>query len=65
MLQRAKTNPKIIVMTNTTIQSWLGSNEVLSGAIFKNGSSTFELFFEGAFIAIGHQPNTKFLDKQV
>ena len=109
MLKRALDNPKIKFLTNTTVQQWLGTDGVLSGAKLSNGTDNFEVRYlmcvcmkqhstnsllhlliskslcqstysitnttfdlpfyqiecDGAFIAIGHRPNTKFLDQQV
>eukprot|EP00598_Pedospumella_elongata_P004271 CAMPEP_0184977114 /NCGR_PEP_ID=MMETSP1098-20130426/7864_1 /TAXON_ID=89044 /ORGANISM="Spumella elongata, Strain CCAP 955/1" /LENGTH=256 /DNA_ID=CAMNT_0027500065 /DNA_START=131 /DNA_END=897 /DNA_ORIENTATION=+ len=67
MLERARANPKIHFVCNAEVQSWLGENEVLSGLTYKDTVTGEEqkIDCEGAFIAIGHKPNTAFLNKQV
>jgi len=67
MLERAKKNPKIKFALNTVIDEVVGSNEngrkSVTGVNLKN-VKTGEITFhpcEGVFIAIGHEPNTKFL----
>ncbi len=67
MLERAKKNPKIKFLLNTVIEEVVGSNEngrkSVTGVNLKN-VKTGEITFhpcEGVFIAIGHEPNTKFL----
>jgi len=67
MLERAKKNPKIKFALNTVIDEIVGSNEngrkSVTGVNLKN-VKTGEITFhpcEGVFIAIGHEPNTKFL----
>jgi len=67
MLERAKKNPKIKFLLNTVIDEVVGSNEngrkSVTGVNLKN-VKTGEITFhpcEGVFIAIGHEPNTKFL----
>lgn len=67
MLERAKNNPKIKFALNTVIDEVVGSNEngrkSVTGVNLKN-VKTGEITFhpcEGVFIAIGHEPNTKFL----
>ncbi len=67
MLERVKKNPKIKFALNTVIDEVVGSNEngrkSVTGVNLKN-VKTGEITFhpcEGVFIAIGHEPNTKFL----
>jgi len=60
MFERAKNNPKITFMFSTEVDEFLGDQK-LSGIRAKNnvtGEST-EIAVEGAFIAIGHRPNTE------
>lgn len=67
MSLRARENPKISWKLNTTIKSWSGSDNILSGAIITNtiDNTDSNLSFDGAFIAIGHTPITGFLENQV
>jgi len=59
MLKRAQDNPKIEIITNTTITDVLGENKV-EGVRLKNLNTEGERDFavEGLFLAIGHKPNT-------
>ncbi|CAK9249728.1 unnamed protein product [Sphagnum jensenii] len=42
MLQRARTHPKIRLLLNTTVVSWLGKSHLLSGALLRtNGSEDY------------------------
>ncbi len=62
MLERAKKDPKISFLTNTTIESFSGET-VLTGVKLKN-TQTGELTdmpIDGVFAAIGHTPATTFL----
>ena len=67
MLNRALANSKIRIMTDSEVVGWQGQDGLLSGATVRNtqDGATEELKCDGAFIAIGHQPNTGFLDRQV
>eukprot|EP01041_Mallomonas_annulata_P001717 gene1717-3322_t len=67
MLSRAITNSKITLLTNRRVASWLGENGVLSGAMVEDTEQgkVEEIECSGAFIAIGHKPNTAFLNNQV
>ena len=69
MLQRAIDNPKINILTNKKIIRWQGQNGILSGIQIANINSNDEtiedIHCDGAFIAIGHRPNTGFLGKQI
>ena len=67
MSLRARKNPKISWKLNTTIKSWSGSDNVLSGAVIKNMEDNTDstLSFDGAFMAIGHKPITAFLENQI
>ncbi len=61
MLDRAKANPKIEFMMNTSIDEVLGDGKSMTGVRLvstKTGEKT-EKKLDGLFIAIGHQPNTK------
>ncbi|BDG59148.1 thioredoxin-disulfide reductase [Caldinitratiruptor microaerophilus] len=66
MQDRAKANPKIHFIWNTVVEALLGDKQ-LEGVRLRNvktGEVT-EFPLEGLFIAIGHQPNTGFLEGQL
>jgi thioredoxin reductase (NADPH) len=68
MQDRALNNPKIEMAWNSTIQEYLADeNGGLRGVILKDtvNGSTRELPITGCFIAIGHTPNTQFLNGQL
>mmetsp|Transcript_6550 Transcript_6550/g.10707 ORF Transcript_6550/g.10707 Transcript_6550/m.10707 type:complete len:342 (+) Transcript_6550:111-1136(+) len=68
MLDRAKSNSKIRIFTNRVVNRWLGNQKSLTGVHVndaQNPSVTETIPCEAGFIAIGHEPNTKFLDNQV
>ena len=68
MLKRITDNPKVTILTDTVVKTWLGEDSILTGAILKNlsdDSSEYRINCDGAFIAIGHRPMTSFLDNQV
>jgi thioredoxin reductase (NADPH) len=62
MQERALNNPKIDVVWNSVIEDMLGnpSNGGLTGVALKDTTSgeTRELACDGAFVAIGHLPNS-------
>lgn len=62
MLDRAKKNPKIEFMLNKTVEEVLGEKNV-TGLRLKDTQTgvTSELKLDGMFLAIGHDPVTKFL----
>lgn len=61
MLDRAKNNPKIEFIMNTSIDEVLGDGKSMTGVRLKSTvtGKTSEMKLDGLFIAIGHQPNTK------
>src|SRR3990167_6292489 len=63
MQKRAMDNPKIKWIWDTTVEEVLGADAV-SGLKLKNLKTGAESNFEadGLFVAIGHIPNTKFLE---
>jgi len=64
MQERAFSNPKIKFIFNHTVSEILGDNSV-KGIKIKNTQSNEERLMpdiEGLFVAIGHSPNTKFLE---
>jgi thioredoxin reductase (NADPH) len=64
MLERAKKNPKIKLITNTVLEEVIGSNEngkkCVTGARLKNvvTGKSYIHEAEGIFLGIGHKPNT-------
>ena len=62
MLDRAKKNPKISFLTNKIITDVVGENLVYA-VKFKDVKTGVENEYptQGFFLAIGHEPNTKFL----
>ncbi len=62
MLQRAKNNPKIEFLLNQRIIEFLGVDKVEGVKLenLKTGEIT-ELNLDGVFVAIGHTPNSKFV----
>ncbi len=67
MQRRATDNPKIEIVWNTLPQEAVGDGKVLTGVRVKNTITDEERTIEarGLFYAIGHLPNTQFLDGQV
>ena len=63
MQEKVKANPKIKIMFNTTIEEVLGDQKV-NGARLKDivTGKTHEAKIDGVFVAIGHSPNTSFLN---
>ncbi|MCH2594609.1 MAG: thioredoxin-disulfide reductase [Pirellulales bacterium] len=68
MAQRAIDNPKIDIQWNTQVDEVLGNDsEGVTGVLLKStiDQSTREQAAAGAFMAIGHTPNTNFLERKV
>jgi thioredoxin reductase (NADPH) len=67
MYDRAVANPKVDIQTNRTVKRWLSDEKGLSGALLEDprDGSEHEIACTGAFIAIGHKPNTGFLEGQI
>jgi thioredoxin reductase (NADPH) len=60
MLQRAKENPKIAIVTDATITDITGQDKVEGVKIKHNASGEEEVILAGGlFVAIGHFPNAK------
>jgi thioredoxin reductase (NADPH) len=59
MLERAKQNPKITLVTNTVVDEILGT-DVVTGVRLRNvkTNDATEKPVAGIFMGIGHQPNT-------
>ena len=66
MQERALNHPKISFVWNTTIDEILGDQEV-KGVKLRNVQTgeTSEMDCDAVFVAIGHSPNTKFLQNAV
>src|SRR3989344_4417662 len=66
MHKRAQDNPKIVMLTNKVVEEVLGDTSV-TGVRIKDIASgqVEELPIKGFFVAIGHEPNTKFLKGQI
>lgn len=68
MQQRALENPKIEVRWNTELEEVLGNDNDGVNAVKLKNNKTGEITTEpctGVFLAIGHTPNTNFLDGQL
>jgi thioredoxin reductase (NADPH) len=68
MQRRALENPKITMKWNRTLDEVLGSDEAgVTGARIKStiDSAAETIDVGGVFLAIGHTPNTDFLEKQL
>jgi thioredoxin reductase (NADPH) len=68
MLQRAKDTPNIDLLTPYVVQRFeAGENGSLSKAVLENteDGSTREIKITGAFIAIGHRPNSQLVEGQI
>jgi thioredoxin reductase (NADPH) len=67
MVQRVHENEKIRVLTHRRVARWHGKGGVLAGLTLEDprDNSLEDIECEGAFIAIGHRPNTRFLKGQI
>lgn len=67
MAERVLANPKIKPEWNSEVDEFVGDGTRLTGIRLRDASSgeTRELEVAGAFIAIGHKPNTDFLVGQI
>ena len=66
MQERVKNNPKISIKWNSTLEEIKGDKFVTAVDIKNTQSGTVEtLEMNGVFYAIGHQPNTQFLNQQL
>lgn len=68
MAQRAEQNPKIQIEWNTVVDEILGDEKQgVTGIRLKStvDQSTREMEVSGVFMAIGHTPNTRFLEGQL
>ncbi|HYE22557.1 MAG TPA: thioredoxin-disulfide reductase [Verrucomicrobiae bacterium] len=66
MADRALANPKISVIFNTEVTEFTGA-EKLTGVVLKNVNTgeTTNMPIDGAFVAIGHKPNTDIFKGQI
>ena len=65
MADRAKNNPKIDIQWNSVVDEILGTDELGVTGVRLNstvGEAPWEVEAAGAFMAIGHTPNTVFLE---
>ncbi|MDZ4851462.1 MAG: FAD-dependent oxidoreductase [Pirellulaceae bacterium] len=64
MQDRAKNHPKIELVWNSVVEEVLGNGNQVTGLRLKStvDDSTSELAVNGMFVAIGHTPNTAFLN---
>jgi thioredoxin reductase (NADPH) len=64
MQERAKNHPNIEIIWNTVVDEVLGDGSLVTGLKLKStvDDSTSELAVGGMFVAIGHTPNTSFLN---
>jgi thioredoxin reductase (NADPH) len=62
MVDKARNNPKIAIITNTVIDEILGDDHV-SGVRTRNvvTNEITDIACDGVFVAIGHKPNTAFV----
>ena len=67
MYDRVAAHPKIEIQTFRQVKRWLSDEKGLTGAILEDtrDGKEYEISCDGAFIAIGHKPNTAFLEGQV
>lgn len=66
MQERVLANPKITVLYNKVVEEFLGQEKLASVKIKDVVTGeTQELAMEGAFVAIGHKPNTEIFKGQI
>jgi thioredoxin reductase (NADPH) len=67
MSDRAKANPKIELVTPYVVDEFLGDGKLLNSLRLKNTQTgDFKMLdVAGAFVAIGHKPNTELFETQV
>jgi len=67
MAKRLLDNPKVTPVWNSVVEEVLGSGEKMSGVRIRNvvTGDKSEINAAGMFVAIGHTPNTKFLNNQL
>ena len=64
MLEKALNNPKVEFMFNTQVLDILGKDKVVGIKVLNNVNQeqTVLTNIKGLFVAVGHKPNTKFLE---
>jgi len=67
ILQKAQNIPNISFVSNTIVKEWIINENGLSGVLVKNVVNDNEecIKCDGVFLAIGHTPNTKFLNDSI
>lgn len=67
MADRVKANPKIELVTPYTVEEFVGDGKLLNSIRLKHAKDGSERVIEvaGAFVAIGHKPNTELFGDQV
>jgi thioredoxin reductase (NADPH) len=65
MQDRVLSNPKISVIYNTAVEEFLGTDRLESVKLKNSDGSISEMKVGGAFIAIGHKPNTEIFKDQL
>ena len=65
MLDRAKANPKIEFITNVIIEEFVGDKKLTSIILKDKQGNKRDFPCQGAFIAIGHQPNSSLYKGQL
>lgn len=67
MVERAKSNPKIELVTPYVVDEFLGDGKLLNSLRVKNVQTgeLRDIEVAGAFVAIGHKPNTELFADQV
>ena len=65
MIDRVKANSKIIIHWNTSVKEASGDSWLESIKTYNSESISKEIKVKGLFYAIGHTPNTSFLNKQI
>jgi len=67
LVDRTMNNPKIDFILNTTVEEFVGDGSKLTGVNLKNKNTnqTQEYNCDGAFVAIGHSPNTSIFKDQL
>ncbi len=64
--KRAFDNPKIKFLWNSEVKEFVGEGKLEKMRVFNNKTEEMTWAeFDGAFVAVGHQPNTKFLEGQI
>lgn len=67
LVERVKKNEKISFFTNYKVDKWLSDKDGLTGAVISHVVSGVDIGIDihGAFICIGHDPNTSFLSNKL